>query len=109
MQSGSSRDAEANVSSAAVGCIGATRVNAVAPAVALVAEIAPAAHDSHLAGDRASRRRWRRLTVVVCAEPVGAPLPHVAGHLIQSEVIGRVAADWARPDPAISTGVATWE
>ena len=43
--------------------------------------------------------------VVIAAEPVRAPLPHVAGHVVQPVAIGRERADRGRSGKAVGTVV----
>src|SRR4029453_15162566 len=85
--------AEADVAGRAVGLAGGTGVHPVAPAVAGVAEVGAAPHDLVLAGGRAGGVVGTAPLVGVGGEPVGAPLPDVAGHLVQPVAVGRVRAD----------------
>src|SRR5262249_30176288 len=43
--------------------------------------------------------------VGVVAVPVSAPLPDVAGHVVEAKIVGRVAGDRRRPFPAVLLGV----
>src|SRR5215218_9194979 len=85
-------DAEADVAGTAVGRVRAARVDAVPPAVALMAQVAAAAHHpgDTLAGP--DRGPVGRAAVRVRRKPVGAPLPHVARRFEEPEVVGGVGA-----------------
>src|SRR5205814_9451067 len=54
-------------------------------------------------------RAGRQLLVGVVAIPVGAPLPDVAGHVVQAVAVGRERADRRRPLEAVLLGVVVGE
>ena len=51
----------------------------------------------------------RAVAVVRRVEPVGAPLPHVAGHVVQPEAVRREGVDRRRAGEAVGGGVAAGE
>src|SRR5476651_2111554 len=80
--------AKTQVGGAAVRRVVRAGVRAVAVAVARVAQVAPAAHDAAFARRRAGGMFARRAAVVAGVEPVPAPFPDIAGHLVEAEAIG---------------------
>src|SRR3954447_16080054 len=70
----------------------------VSPAVRLVAEIRAAAHHSVRARVGSTRILARALAVVADVVPVLAPLPDVAGNVVQTEGVGRERVDRRRTD-----------
>src|SRR5690606_22705190 len=83
---------EADVPGGAVGLGRASRVDAVAAAVGGVAEVRPAPHHPVGAVGGPPGVVHRAGRVVAGVEPVGDPLPHVAGHLVEAEAVRWEAA-----------------
>src|SRR4051812_29299954 len=113
---------ETKVAGAGVGVALAPATGHVARAVLVGAEVRPALHDAlggaglggAAAVGRALRvhrevRLPRQTRVVVRAVPVGAPLPHVAGHGVQAVAVGRERADGGGTSEAVSAGVLVGE
>ena len=86
------------------GVLDVRRGHAITIAVRGVAEKRPALHDLGLAIRRAGGIAQRR-RVELRGEPVRAPLPHVAGHGVEAEGVGRKAVHRARAGEAILGGV----
>ena len=82
----------------AVRGVGAACRHPVAPAVRRVAQVRAAAHDAVRARRGSGRVACGGLAVVRRVEPVGAPLPHVAGDVVEAEAVRRVGVDRA-PSP----------
>ena len=82
------RAAKADVAGRAVGRVALPGRDPVAPAVGGVAEVRAALLDLEvpLAGPRGS---WPRSCGEPRIEPVGGPLPDVAGHVVQAVAVGR--------------------
>jgi hypothetical protein len=74
-----------------------TRGDAVAVAVRGMAEIRAAADHPRLPAARSAWIVARAIAVVRRAEPVRAPLPDVAGHVVEPEVVRAKACDGAVP------------
>src|SRR5438034_11378233 len=81
--------AEAEVARRAIRRVLAAGGDAVAVAVALVAQVRPAAGHLGLPIGRTLRVLARAVDVVGGAEPVGGPLPDVPGDVVQAVAIGR--------------------
>src|SRR5699024_2760172 len=92
--------AEALVAAGVLGGGGGAGRDPVAIAVGVVAQVGAAAHDPHIAGHRGGRPG---------GPGIGAPFPHVAGHLVQSQAVGWERADRGSAEKAILPGVAQRE
>src|SRR5262249_39752231 len=97
--------AKADVAARSVRCQPASRGDAVTPAVRRVGEVRAAADGLVRARLRSAWVRVAVARVVVAAEPVGAPLPGVAGHVVQPEAIGKERVDRAGAVVPVRDGV----
>src|SRR4051812_32178546 len=101
--------AEPEVTGGAVRRVGAAGGNPVAVAVRAVAEVGAAAHHAAGAGLRAFRVATGAVDVERRVEPVGAPLPDVAGHVVEAVAVRRVRRDRGGADEAVLDSVVTRE
>src|SRR5437879_6560304 len=102
-------DAESGVAGGAVGFASVAGVDAVAAAVGGVTKVGASAHHALCAADRSGGVLERAVGVVAGVEPVGAPLPDVAGDVKQTEVVGWVRVHWCSPGEAVGAGVLAGE
>src|SRR5262249_52869582 len=87
-RSGVSRAPEPEVAGRAVRGVRAPSGHAVAVAVRAMTEIGAAAHDVARADLRAARVAARSVDVERRVEPVSAPFPDIAGHVVEPIAVG---------------------
>src|SRR5215211_5703166 len=101
--------AKARVAGGGVRLNRVARRHPVAAAVGVVAEVGAAAGRPARAADRALRVGALVARVEVPAEPVGAPLPHVPGDVVEPVVVGRERVDGAGAEEPVREHVVPWE
>ena len=57
--------------------------------------------DAHRAGWRPMRILDRRFAVVILAEPIGAPFPGIAVHVVETKAVWSKPTNWRRPSVAV--------
>src|SRR5438309_5545203 len=81
-------DSEASVPGGAIRRVATTCGDAVAEAVRIVAKVRASADDTVGAFSGSVRIVFRGACVVAGTEPVAAPLPDVACHVVEAEAVG---------------------
>jgi len=102
---------EAEIGGGAARCIAAAGIDAVAVAVARVAKITAAAHDTPgfrrvgLVGTSGVSAQGGRARIGVGCEKIPTPLPDVSGHLVEAVGIGTVAFCGSGAEVPVGEGI----